>query len=53
MACMAKKTCKHTFYYNNDGFVLFLSRFKGKQGPEMVVQWDQTRCVKQRGLKCV
>jgi len=28
---MTKKTRKHTFFYNIDGFLLFLSRFKGKQ----------------------
>ena len=50
---MVKKTCQLTFPYNPDGVLLFLSRFKGKQGPETVVQWDQTRCVKQRGLKGV
>jgi len=51
MASMANKTCKHTFYNNAGRFVSFLSRFKGKQGPEMVVQWDQTRCVKQRAYR--
>ena len=48
---MAKKTCKLTFRYNTDSLQLFLSRFKGKQDPETIVQLDQTRCVKQRGLK--
>ena len=43
---MAQETRKLTFPYNPDDPLLFLSRFKGKHGPETVVQWDQTRCVK-------
>ena len=48
---MARKACKLTFNYDPDGFLLFLSRFEGKQGSEMVVQWDQTRRVKQRASR--
>ena len=35
---MTKGECKQTFSYNRDDFLLFLSRFKGKRGPETVVQ---------------